>query len=300
MEQKEENKLEFHGEIKAVIDNLRSGKKMIAMVAPSFVIDFDYKTFADTLRAMGFCSVTELTFGAKEVNRFYTNYIKQNPNKLHISSPCPVITKLIVNKYPQLKDNLIPCVSPMVAMARILKKECPELMRVFIGPCFAKKQEAKYYSEDIDLALTYKDIDKVIKFFKKANLMKPKEKKNYFFDRFYDDATKIYPVSGGLAKSMHAREIVGEDEFIIADGTKEVLKILDELNLDEDKTNFVDILSCNGGCIGGPGVISTEPIPDRKKKVLEYMEYAKSNKTGERVGLDKYVETIDFSAKPFI
>lgn len=35
---------------------------------------------------------------------------------------------------------------------------------------------------------------------------------------------------------------------------------------------------CNGGCIGGPGIVSKDSIEVRKQRVLDYKEYCKKDK----------------------
>ena len=50
---------------------LHSNSKSIALVAPSFVADFEYPQFINQLRHLGFDKIVELTFGAKLVNLSY-------------------------------------------------------------------------------------------------------------------------------------------------------------------------------------------------------------------------------------
>lgn len=276
---------------------LLKNHQVVAMVAPSFVIDFNYKKFADKLRSIGFDKVTELTFGAREVNLFYKDYLKKHPNKLWISTACPAVVDLVLKKFPHLVDNLIPGVSPMVAMSRIVHKEYPKHKIVFIGPCIYKKKEADKFS-DVHAALTYKEIPELFKLCKKNNLCRKVEKKNYFFDQFYDDVTKIYPISGGLAKSMHVKEVLKPDEVIVCDGAC-AIKMLEKFNEHPGKMKFMDILFCKGGCVGGPGVITRKPLILRKKKVMDYLKFARKHKTGEKAGLDKYLKGIDFKIKKF-
>ena len=277
--------------------NLLKNNKVIAMVAPSFVIDFNYKTFADKLRTIGFDKVTELTFGAREVNLFYRDYLKKHPKDLWISTTCPAVVDIVLKKFPHLIDNLIPGVSPMVAMSKIIHKEYPKHKIVFIGPCMYKKKEADKFS-DVDVALTYKEIPALFKLCKANNLCKKVDKKSYYFDQFYDDATKVYPISGGLAKSMHIKEVLKPEEVIVCDGSC-AIKMLEKFNEHPGKVKFLDILFCKGGCVGGPGVITKMPTLFRKKKVWNYMKFAKKHKTGEKVGLDKYLKGIDFKIKKF-
>ncbi len=275
------------------VADLLKKKKVVAMVAPSFVIDFDYKRFANELRAIGFDKVTELTFGAREVNLFYMDHLKKNPGKLWISTPCPAIVDLVMKNFPHLQDNLIPCVSPMIAMAKIVKKQYPKHSIVFIGPCIYKKREAEKFPE-VDMALTFKEIPNLMKLCKKKKV----DEREYFFDQFYDNATKIYPISGGLAESMHVKEVLKPDEVIVCDGRK-ACRMLKKFDRHPGKVKFMDILFCKGGCVGGPGVITKKPLFVRKKKVRDYLKFVKKHKTGEKKGLAKYVKDINFKLKNF-
>ena len=51
----------------------------VALLAPTFAIDFKYPNSIGMLRHLGFKEVTELTFGARMVNWAYANYVKAHP-----------------------------------------------------------------------------------------------------------------------------------------------------------------------------------------------------------------------------
>jgi len=60
--------------------------------------------------------------------------------------------------HPDLTGSLAPVVSPMIAMARLLRAAHGDAMRVvFIGPCIAKKREAisPDLGGEVDEALTF-------------------------------------------------------------------------------------------------------------------------------------------------
>ena len=57
---------------------------------------------------------------------------------------------------------LAPVDSPMVAHAKILKKQHPEAKIVFVGPCIAKKREAEE-CHLIDNVLTFEDVVELFK-----------------------------------------------------------------------------------------------------------------------------------------
>jgi len=56
--------------------NSIKGEKSIAMLAPTFVLDFEYPAIIGMLRELGFNKVTELTFGARIVNWHMQNMSK--------------------------------------------------------------------------------------------------------------------------------------------------------------------------------------------------------------------------------
>ena len=124
-----------------VLSLLKGNQKTILMVAPSFVVDFDYKTFVPLMKGLGFDLVSELTFGAKIVNENYHKYILKNEKKQEkfIASVCPTIVTLVKTQTPEMKKYLLPFDSPMVAMAKVLHKQNPKHKIVFLAPCNAKK-----------------------------------------------------------------------------------------------------------------------------------------------------------------
>lgn len=264
--------------------------KYIAMLAPSFVVDFPYPSIISQLKELGFEKIVELTFGAKMVNREYHKLL-ENSNKMVISSVCPGIVDFIKNKFPKYKDNLILVDSPMIAMGKICKKTYPGYKTVFLSPCNFKKIEAEN-SKVVDYVIDYKELKDLFLKYK----INPCDKEVYF-NKFYNDYTKIYPLAGGLSKTAHLKGIVKKNEVKIIDGINEVAKFLEKPN---KKIKFLDVNFCVGGCIGGPCINSKESIEARKKKVLDYLQLAhKEDIPNPRLGLIKRAKGINFNIKKF-
>ncbi|MFO7790159.1 MAG: [Fe-Fe] hydrogenase large subunit C-terminal domain-containing protein, partial [Bacteroidales bacterium] len=123
---------------------LQSDKPSIALVAPSFPAEFnefaDYRTFVGLLKKTGFEQVVEVSFGADLVAKEYKAILTSDKNKRYISSDCPAIIEYIKKYHPALINNLAPVVSPVMALARVLKEKYHDKYNlVFIGPCIAKK-----------------------------------------------------------------------------------------------------------------------------------------------------------------
>jgi iron only hydrogenase large subunit-like protein len=241
--------------------------KLVALLAPSFVSTFEYPSIISQLKKLGFDKVTELTFGAKMVNREYHKQLEKS-KKLLISSACPGNVETIKKKYPKYAKNIIKVYSPMIATSKICKKIYPKHKVCFISPCEFKKIEAEN-SEFVDYVIDYEQLKEL---FKKNNIKE--SKKILFFDKFYNDYTKIYPLSGGLSKTAHLKGILKPGEEKIMDGIQEVMKFLDSPNKD---VRLLDCTFCKGGCIGGP---HTEKIPleEKREKLMHYIDIAKEEK----------------------
>jgi len=275
------------------LEKLLKGKTpIVCMLAPAFVADFDYPEIVWQLKKLGFDKVVELTFGAKMSNIYYHKIIGDEKSKTWIASPCPTIVQLIRNKYPHLKENLLPVHSPMGSMGIICKKFYPKHKYVFVGPCLTKKVEAKEMPE-VELAITFRELEEIFKQ-KKIDQVR---KRKLTFDKFYNDYTKIYPLAGGLSQTLHYKKILKKKEILIRDGMEEVTSILDKFkNGKYKKFVFFDCLACKGGCIGGPGMTTSGSIPEKKERVLKYRRFARRcEKDLGRRGKVVHVEDIDFS-----
>jgi len=274
--------------------NLIKNNKAVAMLAPTFAIDFKYPNIIGMLKRLGFSEVTELTFGARMVNWAYANYIKENPKQeLFISSPCPTVVALVKSQYPEFVKYLVPVVSPMEAMAKVHKKFHPEEKIIFISPCWAKELlEAPKYKE-IDAVITLKDLKQI---FLQEGIKEEDFPEKYYFDSFVREYTKVYPVSGGLAATSHIQKLFKDGEILVTDGVANIKKALDDFKAGSRQYRFLDLLNCPGGCIGGPAINRQDlPIEERKKIIFDYTHRSSEETMGKRKGKVKDAKDIDLS-----
>jgi len=273
------------------IETALKKQKCIALLAPSFIGEFSYPGIVYALKELGFSKVIELTFGAKMINRDYHEILK-NKDKLWISTTCPGICEFIKNAYPQYTKSLIPIDSPMIATAKICKKNYPNFKTIFISPCAFKKQEAES-SKYVDYTIDYQQLKQL--FTKnKIKLQNRKAGKSEIFDSFYNDYTKIYPASGGLSKTAHLKGILKPEEVKIIDGIKKVKEFLEKYKKDS-KIVFLDVNFCVGGCLGGPFFSKNTTLSQKKKKLQKYMSYAlKAKIPNKDKGFIKRAEGIKF------
>lgn len=267
------------------LELVKLNEKMAAMLAPSFVVDFNYPDIIGKLRRVGFSYVVEVSAGAAETNRQVIDKLKIDPSSRYIMSPCPSVVRLIRNKYPDLIKYLAMTDTPMSATARIVREKFPGVRPVFIGPCVSKKLEAREdYSSLNILVLTYKEL---MKAFEILGVIDAASDRNGQFD-IVEDATRIYPLGGGLSTSARLTDFLSSDEILETSGYFNLPKALEDFS-NNPKIRVLDILFCDGGCINGPGVVSRDDLVERKKRVLAYAKWENVDKNCRGVG-DSFVE----------
>jgi iron only hydrogenase large subunit-like protein len=131
----------------------------------------------------------------------------------------------------------------MAAMAKIVKKYFPDHSVVFVSPCFAKQMmEAPKYKDVIDLVITFKELGEV--FEQQGIKSEDFEGQEFEFDSFYEEDTKIYPISGGLAQTAHLHNFFKEEEVVITDEPANLIPIFEEIKAGTATERFFDILNC--------------------------------------------------------
>lgn len=254
----------FSPELRTFLNLLDKKEKMTAMLAPSFPIDFSYPKIVGKLKRLGFTYIVEVARGAMETNRQLLKAVIKNPHRRFITTPCPVIVRLIRNKYPELKSYLAPVYSPMVNTAKLVLERFPGTRPVFIGPCPPKRFEAKEDFPELKIViLTFKELKQVFK-------MKKVGDKSSDTQAAFDmtgPETRLYPISGGLAESCGLSQILTDEQYQVVSGprlSEEFLK-----NFLKNKTlRVLDILYCEGGCIAGQGIATKLSLDKRREKVI--------------------------------
>jgi iron only hydrogenase large subunit-like protein len=286
----------FYKEIDQVKRLIANYPRVIALVAPSFPAEFfdfeDYKTLVGVIKSFGFSQVTEVSFGADLVARYYKEQL--NLEMPAISSDCPAIVAYIERYVPDLTSKLATVVSPMVAMARVVRKRYGEDAKlVFIGPCLAKKAE----SDEIDAALTFRELREMIDT-ERVNIAKiaPDD-----FDPPVGGRGAIFPLSHGLLNTMEVNEDILSENVLVAGGRANFQDALREFEQGNLEGHHLHLLCCEG-CILGPGMspysntTSTSQRFVKKARIIGYANHKMSilDKEQWQSNLDKYSE-LDFS-----
>ncbi|TCO79813.1 [Fe-Fe] hydrogenase large subunit C-terminal domain-containing protein [Marinisporobacter balticus] len=248
-----------------LIDFLQDKKTIVyATVAPAIVGQFGENVTIGQLRTalklIGFQDLIEVALFAdiltiKEAFEF-NHLVKSEKDFFLTSCCCPVWFNLVKKNYPSLFTHMPPSISPMIASGRILKKLYQDAKVVFIGPCIAKKAEAKEtdLQGDIDFVLTFRELKEIFSALNINLSDLPSEDK--------DQASfggRVYARTGGVSFSVKTAVNRLEPARLIklkakrVDGVKACKQILDELSTEKDiDYNFIEGMGCNGGCVGGP------------------------------------------------
>ena len=251
-----------------VANLLRSDKKVIAAVAPSFPAEFtelnDFMQFVGMVKALGFDKVVEVSFGADLVAKEYNKLMEEHPNGGFISSDCPSIVACIEQHHPNLISSLAPIVSPMVAISRVIRKLYGEDSKiVFIGPCIAKKGE----SDEVDEAITFTELrDLFILFNISTDQINPSD-----FDPPHSGKGASFPVSHGLLNTTGRTMDITECSVVVADGKKDSINAIREFEKGTLTNTHLELLCCEG-CIMGPGMSNSGNRFNRRNRISNYVK----------------------------
>lgn len=247
---------------------MRSDKKIVLCVAPSFPAEFtelgNYREFVGLLKNLGFDLVVEVSFGADIIAQQYAKTFDDPKAKACISSDCPAIVYYVEHYHPKLVPDLAPIVSPMVAMARIMReKHGDDIKVVFAGPCIAKKAE----SNEIDVAITFKELREIIE----ASGLQYENIKAQDFDPPHSGKGAIFPVSHGLLQTANKLEDICNGNIIVADGKHDFKEVLREFENGALSSQHLELLCCEG-CVMGPGMTNQAGKYTKRKSITNYVK----------------------------
>jgi len=258
--------------IEPVLDLLEKNNKVAAILAPSFPAEFNgtnYKKVISAIKSCGFNFVNEVAFGADLVARTYKGFIEKN-DKAYITTSCPGVVSFVEKYHPNLVNNLLPVVSPMIATALVLKEMHGEDLKiVFIGPCIAKKAEITRSSSNnlVDEVLTFLELKELFNL-KKIDLNKAKDAE---FDPPLSGGGSLFSLARGSFNSANIEENLIDHKVISAEGRKNFIEAIKELQSGYLETNLLDILCCEG-CIMGPAMSKDIPLYKKRYLVSNYVK----------------------------
>lgn len=254
---------------------------------------FTQKKLVGFLKYIGFDYVLDTSFAADltimEEASELVDRIKNNGKLPIFTSCCPAWVKYAEQFYPEILDNISTCKSPIGMMGMIvneyftkqnnLNKE--NIYTVAITPCTAKKFEIK--REEIkgtDLVLTMYELEDYIS---KNNIKYDDITESDFDGLKGSGAGVIFGNTGGVMEAalrtayyLVTNENLENIEFesvrgykglreasikindlelkvAIIDGMSNAKQVLEDVKNAKSKYDYIEIMNCVGGCIGGGG-----------------------------------------------
>lgn len=258
-----------------------SDDPVYAMIAPAFISQFSDIVTPGRLRSafkqLGFAGMLEVALFAdiltlKEALEF-DRVILDDKDFMLTSCCCPIWIAMIRKIYSLLVPHLPASVSPMVACGRAIKKLYPNAKTVFIGPCIAKKAEAKDKDifDAVDYVLTFQEMGDI---FEVAGI-NPEDFEEDLRDHS-STAGRIYARTGGVSEAVTDtvnRLSPGRKiplKAMQGNGAIECKKLLNAIKEGDITANFIEGMGCVGGCVGGP-----KALIDKKEGTEHVNRYGK-------------------------
>ncbi len=245
---------------------LASGRPVAALVAPSFPAEFpeiSTSHFVGMLRKLGFSRVFEVAFGADLVARRHRETYRNGTQGPRIEASCPAVVSYIEKYHPNLLENLVPVISPMVAMGRLAKqRHGRDLACIFVGPCVAKKGEAERFREDVDCAITFVELRRLLE----EKGVDPTSATPSEFDPPHARNGGVYPLPHGLFHTAGIQEDLFSHDTVSACGRTEFVQAIHEIEQGDVGARFVEMLACPG-CVMGAGMSMPNRLHARETQV---------------------------------
>lgn len=251
-----------------VLQRLHEGEKMVAVVAPAILGQYNAPTekVYGAIKAIGFEDVIEVAQGAMETIRNEGAELEEKIEEgqaFMTTSCCPSWVELANKHIPEMKPFISSTGSPMYYAARIAKEKHPDAQVVFIGPCVAKRKEARR-DECVDFVMTFEEI-------------------NSIFDGLGIEVatTDPFPIPFVSTRAAHgfaqAGGVMGAVQLFLADNNRPKVEGIQVSNLNKKNVSllrayaksgkapakFIEVMACEGGCITGP---STHNLHDAGKR----------------------------------
>ncbi len=297
-------------EIVDVLRAIRERPHVSALIAPSIIGQFPASLgrIVTALRQLGFAEVLEVALGADVTSRREAAEFAERMGhgaRFMTTSCCPSYVLAAKRHVPEILPFISETGTPMHYTAELAKQAVPETTTVFIGPCVAKRHEGL---EDplVDFVITFEELGAL---FSAAGIV-PEECDEAELSRIPSDAGRGYAITGGVASAVQqvaAVSVAQDIEFSTIPGkngaaaSSEILPgvlsgsapvtvrpiSVNGLSLSGLRTlkryatgdcpgNLVEVMTCEGGCVGGAGVLGDR---DRTARAIASFANRKEQKS---------------------
>ncbi len=267
---------------------LQGPDPVVAVLGCSFTAffhDVNPGRMVSALKQLGFDEVLEGAGGVELIAPEYRKAIQNNTGVPLVSSHCPTIVDLVERHYPQLLKNLVPIVSPMIAIGRYIKSQRKDNARViYISSCIGGKFEieAEPVEGAIDTVLTYSELKLMLK---KKNI-DPQRLKISPMDGRPSGKGRSFSIIGGPFHNFELENNGLDPNYISTVGQENSMEIIKDLAAGRISPRYVDVRFCKGGCICGPSRTNRLTSFSKGNLIIEYQRQSISYQTAEHYQQD--------------
>ncbi len=258
-----------------IMKNIKApDKKLVAMIAPSIAGQFGCSIYKlkSAIKKAGFDEVIEVAQGADITT---INEAKEFEERMEEGAPfmttscCAGYNNLTATSLPEIQEFKSSTGTPLFYTAQIVREQYPDAISVFVSPCVAKRKEGMN-NEDVDYVMNYQELSALIKG-RKINIEECEEEK---FDKESSKQARNFGVTGGVADAVCSvlKDKESAKPYVIDGLTKDSIKELKKFAKDKScpDCNLIEVMCCEGGCIGGNAVIKSQR--DAKKQLKTLLE----------------------------
>lgn len=241
-----------------VLREIRSGRRVVALAAPALVGQFPAtlgQIFA-AIGVLGFSDAMEVALGADrtaalEAAEFVERM--ERGDSFMTTSCCPAYVATARLHAPELLPHISETRTPMHYAAEMAKERHPGCVTVFIGPCVAKRYEG-VQDPFVDYVLTFEELGALF-------VAKKIEVSSCGEYRFGDTASaeaRGFALTGGVAGAVTAKAglAAGIRPLCIDGLSPKGIQRLRAYAKGNCPGNLVEVMTCEGGCVGGAGVLN--------------------------------------------
>ncbi len=253
-----------------VLNAIESGNKIVAMFAPAIAGQFPGSIFQlkSAFIKAGFYDVFEVALGADITTR---NESQELIERLKSGKPfmttscCAGYNNLVKKHMPDLKPFVSDTKTPLYYTSKLVKEKYPDAVTVFISPCVAKRKEVQE-NDNIDFVLNADELGAIFV----GRKIEVGKMQDSIFDNDSSKQGRNYGSTGGVSSAVAflADKSISVNPCIIDGLTKETIKTLNKYAKDKDcpDGNLIEVMCCEGGCIGGNSTIANQKTA---KKIID-------------------------------
>ncbi|MGE0078048.1 MAG: monomeric [FeFe] hydrogenase [Bacteroidales bacterium] len=237
----------------------RGNQKVVALVAPAIAGQFRQelgKIYSSILKA-GFSDIVEVAEGADLTIAHEGAEWQERMEAGHqcmTTSCCPAYKELVKKHIPDIEDKVSSTPSPLYYAGKIARERYPDAITVFIGPCIAKRVES-YYLDTVDYMMSFEEFGSLLvaKDIEIANLEPYKCTSNPSTPAYH------FAYSSGVTNAIQAQTKATVNAEIVNGIDKKNITLLKQIASGKTDKNFIEVMCCEGGCLGGVNTLIKSP-----------------------------------------